>query len=190
MVKKVTIHNALEPFLVKPGEKLHLASISRELNQPHPTVRQWLNALEKRGILTKENKGRLTLYYLNLQNPSLADYLVIAEKNKMISVCDKNPVLAEITQHNNENSAENTKALIFGSASESFTKAQDIDLLIIGRINMKNLKTFAKRLNKELHIITVSSLEKISLTLKKEIIKKHLLIRGSEDFVRWMVWQQ
>ena len=84
MVKKVTIYQALEPFLNKPLEKLHLADLSREMKEPHPTLRLWLNELEQQGILRKEHKGRLTLYSLNLENQNILDYLVISEKNKLI----------------------------------------------------------------------------------------------------------
>ena len=188
MVKILTIYRVLEPFLVKPNEKLHLAGISRELKQPHPTARQWLNNLEKKGVLKKEHQGRLTLYLLNLQNPNIIDYLAIAEKNKLINLCEKNPILAELVNYIHLNYREN--ALIFGSASESFSNAQDIDLLLTGNMDTKPLKTFAKRLNKELHIINVRRLNKISNALRKEISKKHLLINGSEELVRWLIWQQ
>ncbi|MCK4589628.1 MAG: hypothetical protein KAT77_04235 [Nanoarchaeota archaeon] len=185
MVKKITI---LEPFLSKPKEKLHLAEISRIIKEPHPTARLWLNNLEKQGILKKEYKGRLTLYSLNLEHPLILDYLIITEKNRLINLCEKEPRLKELVFFLNSNLEENVKALIFGSATDSFKKAGDVDLLIIGRTNEKNIKRFAERLNKELHIINVNSLNKISKSLRHEIIKKHLIIKGSEDLVRWMLW--
>ncbi len=187
MVKKVTIYSALEPFLIKPREKLHLADISREINQPHPTVRQWLNYFEEKGVLNKEKKGRLTLYSLNLGNPNIFDYLVIAEKNKLIKKNEKWPVLAELVSYINN---LNINAAIFGSAADSFNSANDIDILVVGKFDVKELKKFSKKLNKELHIINVNSFEKISNSLRIEVIKKHLLIKGSENFVRWMVCQQ
>lgn len=190
MVKKLTIYMVLEPFLGKPNEKLHLANIAREIKQPSPTVRQWLNTLELKGILKKENKGRLTFYQLNLQNPTIIDHLVIAEKNKLINQCENNIILEELVNHIHFNLGENEKSLIFGSASVLFSDAQDIDLLLVGNDDTKLLKAFAKRINKELHIISVSKLDKISAALRKEILKKHLLINGSETFVRWLLWQQ
>lgn len=188
MVKKLTINSVLEPFLTRPKGNLHLADISRQLKVPHPTARQWLNALEDKGVLKKAHKGRLTIYSLNLENPSIIDYLVMAEKNKFINKCEKWPVLGEFAPYINRNTNENIRALIFGSASESFDAANDIDLLIVGKQNLKNLKTFAKHLGKELHIINTPNLGKVSKSLKNEIIKSHMLIKGSEDFVRWMLW--
>jgi len=186
MVKKLTI---LEPFLSKPHEKLHLAEISRDVNEAHPTARLWLNALEKKGVLKKEHKGRLTLYSLNLQNQNIIDYLVIAEKNKLIRKCQEEVVLGELVSNLNKKLNENVKVLIFGSAVESFNAAHDVDLLVVGKTETKPIKKLAKRLNRELHIIQVNSLKKISEALRIEIIKKHLLIKGIEDFIGWMIWQ-
>ena len=190
MVRKLTIYHALEPFLSRPYDKLHLADISREIKEPHPTVRQWLNALENKGVLIKGHQGRLTLYFLNLENPNIIDHLAISEKNKLIKECEKLVVLGELIGYIHKTLNENAKALIFGSAAQSFNAANDVDLLIAGKTDTKSIQGFAKRLNKEIHIIQVSNLEKVSRALKNEIIKKHLLINGSEDFVRWMIWQQ
>ena len=189
MVEKLTILQALDPFLTRFSEQLHLAYISRELSEPHPTLRQWLNALEIKGVLKKQYKGRLTLYSLNLKHPNIIDYLVIAEKGKLIRKCEESVVLAELVS-SLYSLQENVKVLIFGSAADSFNHAQDIDILIIGKTDVRALHDMGKRINKEIHIIQGGSLEKISKPLRGEIIKKHLLVKGSEDFLRWMIWQQ
>lgn len=188
MVKKVTIIDALEPFLSNPRESLHLAYISKQLKKSHPTVRKWLNTLEKKGILKKGFKGRLTLYSLNLDNQNIVEYLIIAEKTKLIKKCEEDFILKELVYFITLNFSENTKTLIFGSSVDSFRKANDIDLLVTGNVEEKNLKDFSKKFNKEIHIIKVASLDKISEALKKEIIKKHLIIKGDEEIVRWMLW--
>jgi len=186
MVKKLTILKVIEPFLIRPHEKLHLAFISREIKEPHPTVRQWLNTLEKKGVLKKQIKGRLSMYSLNLENVNIIDFLTIAEKNKLIEFCDKYLKLKELVHV--IHSLENIEALIFGSASEDFNKAEDVDLLIIGDSDKKKIKEFINRFNKEIHIVNLSNLNKVSTSLKEEIIKKHLILRGSEEIIRWMLW--
>ncbi|MBR9691768.1 hypothetical protein GOV06_03190 [Candidatus Woesearchaeota archaeon] len=188
MVKKLTILNVLEPFLSKPKEMLHLAEISREIKEPHPTVRQWLNLLEKKGVLRKLHKGRLTLYLLNHENRNIIDYLTIAEKHALIRKCEKEPLLKELNHFIQSNLNENAKCLVFGSAAVSIKTANDIDLLIIGKAEEKAIKNFAKQINKEIHIINVKRLDLISKSLKKEIIKKHLILKGSEDIIRWFIW--
>lgn len=176
--------------MAKPNESLHLAEISRLLNEPHPTVRQWLNHLEIKGVLKKSNKGRLTLYSLNLQNPNIVSYLAISEKSRLIRKCEQWLLLADLVGYITFNFSENTKVLIFGSAAESFGSANDIDILIVGKQDLKGLLAIAKRLNKKIHPIAVKNLNRVSKALRNEIIKKHILIKGTEDFIRWMAWQQ
>ncbi|MBU0980809.1 MAG: helix-turn-helix domain-containing protein [Nanoarchaeota archaeon] len=181
MVKKLTITTALEPFLSRPKEELHLADISRQLCEPHPTVRQHLNVLEKEGILRKRTKGRLTLYSLNNENDLLIDYLMIAEKQRLIMSC-KDLHLKEIINHI-RSEIPRSESIIFGSAAVNFLKANDIDLLVIGMDNIK----LPARFNKSLHVINVKSLDKVTETLKQGIVKKHLIINGSDILVRWLL---
>ncbi|MDP2750345.1 MAG: nucleotidyltransferase domain-containing protein [Nanoarchaeota archaeon] len=185
MVKKITIVYALGPFLSRPNESLHLADISRSLNEPHPTVRQWLNLLEKKGILKKSFKGRLTLYSLNVENALLFEYLIIAEKLRLIEKCEQNLILKEILDFIKKNFNE-SKVLIFGSAVDSLNKANDIDLLIIGAEKTNDLEKFTSKLGKNTHIIHVKSFDAISNSLKTEIIKRHLIIKGADELVRWL----
>ena len=188
MVKKVTIINALDPFLSRPNQELHLAEISRIIKEPHPTARQWLNDLQRKGVLLRGYKGRLTLYKLDLNNHSIVSHMVIAEKDRLIRNCEKSLLLKELTNNLIPILDEHTLCLIFGSASEDLEKAGDIDILIVGKVDESKIKHISSRLNKELHMINVSILSKISKTLKEEIIKKHLLIQGSESILRWMLW--
>ncbi|MAE12941.1 hypothetical protein CMO92_00105 [Candidatus Woesearchaeota archaeon] len=185
MVKKITILGVLEPFLSTPDEQLHLAHISRALQEPHPTVRQHLNLLEKDGLLKKSHKGRLSLYKLNRDHPLLIDYLVIAEKNRLIRACHKRPVVKELVHFLHENYSD-FACCIFGSAVQSFIKANDIDLLVVGNVEKKKLEHFGKKFNKPVHLIQVQNLKAVSRTLKKELEKTHLIVQGSEKFVCWL----
>ena len=181
MVKNITV---LEPFLTKPFEELHLAELSRELNEPHPTIRQHLNNLEKEGILKKKIKGRLTLYSLNFNNPLLLDYITLSEKNKLITMSE-NLILKEMISFFNENFSETTR-IIFGSFAERLNKPKDIDLIIVGKIDNGKIKTLSKKINKEIHLINVKSLNDITKTLKEEVIKKHIVLNNTEEAVRWL----
>ena len=77
--------------------------------------------------------------------------------------------------------------MIFGSAAVEPKKANDIDLLIIGDIKKEKIKEFEKKFQIHIHLINIDKLENITETLRKEIIKKHLIIQASEDIVRWMI---
>ena len=81
MVQKLTILKALAPFLIKPKEKIHLMEISNHINESYTTVRLWLRFLEKKGIVKKEYKGRMTFFSLNFENALIIDYLVVDRKS-------------------------------------------------------------------------------------------------------------
>ncbi len=189
MVNKLTILYVLEPFLTKPHEQLHLADIARTLNRPHPTVRQHLGFLEKEGILKKSRKGKLSLYSLNFGSSHILHYLAIAEKNSLIEKCKKELLLGELLSYMHASLAEHNKALIFGSAAQLQKKANDIDVLITGKFDKENIEKFSDRFNIKVHLINVKELRDVTQTLKQEILKKHLLIQGSEEILRWLLWQ-
>ena len=181
MVKKVSIWLTLDPLLYS-GEK-HLAEIARELHKPHTTVRKQLAVFEKLGLVDKRKVGRQKFYKIK-KVPLLIDYLTIIEKERLVEKCNKELILKEIVEefHNFKN-----KVVLFGSAVYSAKKANDIDLLVIGNFNEKNANKLEKMLNIKIHMIRINHLEEVSDELKEEIRKKHLLIQGSEDVIRWLI---
>ena len=188
MVIKVTITTALEPFLNEPFDKLHLADISRQINQPHPTVRQHLNHLEQQGILTKEIKGRNTLYCLNLDNPLIFHYLSMSECNRLITVSESNLVFKEIVSFFKDHTDEKDYVIVFGSSVIDFKKSNDLDILVIGDISYQDeINKLENKLNKKLHVLNVNSFEDVSSALKKEILAKHLIMQGMDGVLRWLL---
>lgn len=183
----MTIWSYLEPLLYS-REYLHLADISKRLGKPHSTVRKYLNLFEKQGILSKETKGRLTMYRLNLSSPLLVDYLVLTEKEKVVNKCRKDLVIREIVSFLHGNLNEGNLALIFGSATEDARKANDIDILVTGKTGLEDkMKNLEKRLGVNIHLIGVKNLETVTKTLRTEIMKKHLIVQGSEEIVKWLI---
>ena len=186
MVKKMII-SALFPFLSNPYEKLHLTEISKNINENHTTVRLWLSELENKGVLKKEFKGRQTLYSLNFQIPLTFEYITLAEKIRLLTRIEHDLILKEL---HNFIFQKKAKALIFGSAVKSVRDAHDIDLLVIGSKNNLIIEQLMNKLNKKIHLISVSKLETITDTLKLEILKNHILLSNSENFVRWLIWEK
>ncbi|MFW5846579.1 MAG: hypothetical protein ACOCUU_00325 [Nanoarchaeota archaeon] len=181
MVKKVTKWTFLEPFL-RTSEELHLLDISRQLRENHATVRNYLNDFEKIGILEKRNKGRLTLYRLIKENPLIIDYLCLAEKDKLIRKTKDNNILKELVSLLHKET--NKPTIIFGSAVEDLKKANDIDILTTGNLDEEELEKIIRR---KIHLVKISSLNKVTDSLKNEILKKHLIINSSEEVLKWLV---
>ena len=187
MVNKLTIIRGLYPLLTKPKMSMHLAAFSKELQEPHPTVRLWLGELEEEGILIKEARGRLSFYRLNLNHPMLIDYLVLAEKARLIEMCTSSLILSEaVSQFHSV--IEWNMCVIFGSGVASIEKAKDVDVLAIGSDISKEIKSFERKIGKSLHVISLPNLSGVSAALKSEIEKKHFCITGTEQFVRWILW--
>ena len=99
---------------------------------------------------------------------------------------EANEVMREFASSIQQTLEEGSKALIFGSAAEEFQTANDVDVLIAGRGDANGIRERGKTLGKETHIIQVKTLAKVSPALRSEVIKKHILINGTEEFVRWM----
>ncbi|MFH1073264.1 MAG: helix-turn-helix domain-containing protein [Nanoarchaeota archaeon] len=184
MVNELTI---LRPFLTRPEESLHLAELSRLTKIPHPTARLHLAALERKGIVQKSHKGRLTLYALSKTNPLLADYLTLAEKRVFIEKCEANPVFCQMISEL-KSIFSGTCLIVFGSASQSFKKSSDIDLLVIGKMNTDNARKIGERYNKPAHLV-IAKLEDITVGMKLEILRKHLIVEATSDVLRWLYWQ-
>ncbi len=186
MVQNKTKWFFLEPLLTKE-KPIHLSEISKKLKTSHTIVRRYLLDFEKIGLLKKEIIGRQTFYSFNPEYYLLLDYLVVAEKEKLIKHSNSSLLLKDLifNLHKIE-----LPALIFGSFSEeNKSKSKDIDLLLVGDVTKKikeRLKSIEKKINKKIHLINVDSLEEIDETLKREILSKHLIINNSELILRWL----
>ncbi len=184
MVNKITKtrYSYLEPFLTS-REQLHLLDISRKIEENHTTVRKYLNDFEKLGLLKRVNKGRLTMYEINFDFSLWIDFIVVAEKDKLIRRCIENLLFKELVSELHK--LTNKALIIFGSASDDFKEAGDIDIISLDK--KLSVKAIEKKFDLDIHLHYVSSLKKISKTMKREILKKHLIINGSEDIVKWLV---
>lgn len=189
MDKNTTIWSFLEPLLAS-RESMHLADISRKLKKSHASVRNYLNLLEKYGVLIKQTKGRLTLYSINYSNPLIIDCLSAAEKEKLLKKCMENQILKEAVSLLHKKLNEENKAVIFGSCAENSKNAGDIDVMITGKMNLEgdtDIRNFKDKFGIKIHIVNAVNLNAITETLKKEIFKKHLIIQGSEEVIKWMI---
>ena len=159
----------------------------RKINQK--TVSNWLKKLEGQTILKSKIQGKNKLYFLNLDNFAMVrDFVLAAEHLKTLQYYKKNPVIKEICEKISVFILGS--GIIFGSYAKGINKkGSDLDILVIGKADEKRIKNISNRYNIDINLKIYPGLEKDLLI--NEVIKDHIIIKGTEDFVRgslkWMI---
>lgn len=187
MVKKITKTKIIQLYLNNYGKSYYLRELASLLGKPHQTIKPYVEKLVKDKILIKIERKNLIEFKLNFKNPELCDYLVIAEKEKLLDRLKEDTLLRQLFKELSPYFMKNC-FVIFGSAVKKLQKGSDIDLLIIGRKDIEKItKRFENIYNKKIHLAKISNLNEISLAFLKEIYKKHLIINKTEDLIRFLV---
>ena len=185
MVKKITKTKIVMLFVNDYSKKYYLKELADLLKKPHQTIKPYLKELVKEGIFIEMQRKNIIEYSLNFKSKQIYDYLVIAEKEKLIKRLKKD-VLLKVLFEKLSNFFINNTFLIFGSSTEKTKKESDIDLLVIGKSNInKIINEFEEVYNKKIHNVQVTNLNKLNNTLIKEIYKKHLTFNNTEQIVRF-----
>src|SRR3989344_8258910 len=152
----------------------------KKLNQK--TTANYLYALEKEGILKSKVQGKNKNYFLNLDNKEVVkNYILTVEHIRTLEFYKKNLIVKEISEKINEHI--NGSAIIFGSYAKGIQKKDsDLDILIIGKCNEKEIERIGKTYNIEISFKIYSKFEKDILT--KEAMKNHIFIRNSESIIK------
>ena len=162
--------------VITESEEKELIKLINNLN--------WSNVLSRRVQQYGYTYNYKSSNVLNPSNPSDLPSWATEIANKLIKKCSKDILLKEIVSFLHE---LNNLVLIFGSASVNLKEANDIDLAVIGDLDKLHFKEFEKKYDIKFHLINLEKLEEITLSLKEEIKKKHLLIQNSEEIVKWML---
>lgn len=185
MVKKVTKYKIIALYLNDYSKTYYLRELASILQKPHQTIKPYAEELVKEGILIKNKRKNITDYNLNLQSKKTDEYLIIAEKERLMNKLQEETVLNLLYEKLSDYFNENT-FIIFGSASEQIKKGSDIDLLVIGKKDIsKELKDFEEVYNKKIHKVQVTDSKKLNLTLSIEIYKKHLIFNNTEEVLKF-----
>jgi uncharacterized protein len=189
MYKKINITEnhlqILSLFTNGFNNEYYIREIERILNISPRTSQLILEDLEKKTILESKLRGKIKNYKLK-RNQIAKEYIIFAEEYKRISFLQKNDLIKEII----------TKiipyiqgiGLIFGSYAKGIErKDSDLDIFIIGEYNKKEIKSISKNYGIEISIknypnkIFEDNINKDILI--KEVIKDHVIIKNSEDFI-------
>ena len=184
MVSKITESEIIKLFLSDYSRRLYLRELAAELKKPHQSVKPYAEKLTEKKVLSKTERKNLIEYSLNFKNKAVYDYLTIAEKQKTqehLKDLLLKTLYEKLTVHFNKNTF-----LVFGSAAENMQKARDIDLLAIGKENIKKaIEGFEAVYSKKIHLVQVKDLKSLNLTFAKEIYKKHLILNNTELIIRF-----
>ncbi len=185
MVKKITKARIILQFLNNYDKKYYLRELAGLLKKPHQTIKPYAEELVKEGILMKSQRKKIIEYNLNFKNKKIYDYLVIAEKERLMGKLDENALLRVLFEKLSQFFINNT-FLIFGSSAGKIQEGSDIDLLVIGKSNInKNIDGIEEVYNKKIHKVQINSLNKLNDTLIKEVYKKHLIFNNTEYVIRF-----
>lgn len=185
MVRKITEHLIISLYLNDYSKKYYLRELASLLKKPHQTIKPYVEELVKERILIKNKRKNITEYCLNFKNKNIYDYLIISEKQKLIEKLHQEVILNILYEKLSSSFKENT-FIIFGSAVNKIKESADIDILIIGKKNIsKDIEDFEQIYNKKIHKVQVLDIEKLTLTLIKEIYKNHVVLNNTEQIIRF-----
>ncbi len=185
MVEKITKSKIICLYANDYDKRYYLRELAFLLKKSHQTIKPYVEKLVKEGILVKNQRKNIIEYNLNFKSRQIYDYLVIAEKEKLIKRLEQDTLLGILFEKLSSFFISNI-FLIFGSSVERLQKGSDIDLLIIGKSNInKTINEIEEIYNKKIHKVQVSDLNKLNNTLIKEIYKKHLIFNNTEQIIRF-----
>lgn len=189
MYEKVNITenhlNILSLFTRGFDNEYYIREVEKILKISPRTAQLILDDLEKKGILESKTRGKIRIYKLK-KNIMTTNYLLLAEKHKLIAFLEKNAVIKEVI----EKITPHIKgmALIFGSYPKGIQKKDsDLDIFIIGTYDKNKIKEVSKTYNIEISVknyplnIFKKTLEEDILI--KEVLKDHVVFLGLEEFI-------
>lgn len=174
-----------EEFLRDFESKLTGSFIARKKKLNQKTTSNYLIELEKENILKSENQGKNKLYFLNLNDKEIIkNFIISIESLRTISFYKKNLLIKEIAEKIYP--LIKGTALIFGSYAKNTQKPDsDLDILIVGKCNEKEINKISKIYKKEISLKIYPKLEQDILT--KEAIKDHIIIKNSEQLIEKII---
>ncbi|MCX6819640.1 MAG: nucleotidyltransferase domain-containing protein [Candidatus Aenigmarchaeota archaeon] len=178
--------NVLLPFTGNYGSKLSGTELAMLSKTPQQTASRHLNALVKQSLLDYEKQGRNKLYHFDHSKHSTKTIYEILENHKGISFQQK---LKEVFAIINEMLGHAESLIIFGSYSAySFDKSSDLDIVVIGKYNKREIKKMKQRQTIQIneHYVSYEDFGKLIKSknpLAIEILKSHIIFGNVSKIV-------
>jgi len=135
MVSKVRA-KLLSTFLSQPKEMFYIRQLVRLIGEEINAIRQELKRMEKKGMVKKESRGNRIYYWFNKEHPLYQDILSM--------VCKIVGLGGEIVKKKSK--LGNVRyALLSGRLAKGLPpRAEGVDLLVIGEINLPGLSSIIR----------------------------------------------
>ena len=163
-------------LLLLRGEK-HLRGIAAQLNRSHSTVFRRLNNLQKENVLDYKKEGKNKVFFIK-KHLQAKNYVLNAERYKLIKLLKNYPevgiVVEEIIQK-----CQEKFIVLFGSYAK-FNAKRDSDIDVYIETKSRKVKENVEIINSKIR----AKIGKFDLdsNLIKEVIKDHIILKGSEGF--------
>lgn len=174
------------------NKQIYGREISNKLSLPNKSIANHLNELENKFIIKSKIIGKQKYFNLNFENSTTKDWLSIIEIKKKINFLNKHIIINEF--YNKIEKEVNGIIIVFGSYAKGIEKENsDLDLLIIGKTDIKNIEKVAQIYNIEANIKQIYP-DKLENTIKEkdnlflEILKNHIILKNCEEFTS-MIFQ-
>lgn len=171
--------------------QFHVRQMAKLIGKSHVSLLPHLKEFEKSKILIPKEIGKSKVYFLNLNNHIVGEFLSIAEKRKSIEFLEKEVFIRKIYNEFIESDL-NGSLILFGSyASKTPTPESDVDLFYLGDLKESEnnkIKDLGKIYNKKIHLVSMNLKqfrEQLSKqgALIKEIISNHIILYNHDLFV-------
>ena len=166
-----------EILLVLLRENSHGREISKALNIPLTTVQRILLNLKKNNVVDYNTSGKNKVYFIK-KNITSKRYVYNAENYKIIKIINHyhnlEPIIEKILEK-----CKSSLIILFGSYAKIKARSDsDIDIYIETNDNdtKKEIESINSRLSIKIGNFNIESL------LIKEIIKNHVIIKGTEGY--------
>jgi len=155
----------------------HLREISRGIGVSHSTVLRKINFLTAEGVLDYKLIGKNKIFSIK-KTIQAKNYIYNAERYKLLKLLKKYPEL-EIISGKILNKTRKILVVFFGSYADFSAEADsDIDLYV--STQNKKLKQEIEEINSGLSVKTGEF--ELSSFLIREIVKKHVILEGVDEF--------
>ncbi|MFH1682926.1 MAG: nucleotidyltransferase domain-containing protein [Candidatus Woesearchaeota archaeon] len=171
-----------------------IRELSLILKLPYPQIHRTISSLKKKDLIKKQQQGKSWIINLNLEN--VRDDYIAVEMERKKEIIHTYKTLNLLIKDLERVSFNQFVCILFGSYAEKRAKKEsDLDLLFVIPEDY-NYEQFEKAIknaitlpNLDLNITTEKGLTEmwsnpLKLNVGNELLKKHVILYGAEQFLR------